>query len=147
MENAKIAKLKWDILSNLGPFLRVILQMDVLQIGLRAKIQQKSYGIPVMEIHFQGLMVVCGEAFLLNSGDKQRRHLWQQKSQSRFLRKLCYFYMDESYDERMIVMLYSDSRSLGRDLRTNTGLTHFSPSAIKTMWRTRGFLWHDRRVA
>ena len=52
------------------------IEMDVPKIGWRAKIQQKSYGIPVMEIHFQGLMVVCGEAFLLNSGDKQRRHLW-----------------------------------------------------------------------
>ena len=43
------------------------------------KIQQKSYGIPVMEIHFPGLMEVCGagtSSFLLNSSDKQRRHLW-----------------------------------------------------------------------
>ena len=53
--------------------------MDVPKIGWRAKIQQKSYGIPVMEIHFPGLMEVCGagtSSFLLNSSDKQRRHLW-----------------------------------------------------------------------
>ena len=55
------------------------LEMDVPKIGWRAKIQQKSYGIPVMEIHFPGLMEVCGagtSSFLLNSSDKQRRHLW-----------------------------------------------------------------------